>query len=238
MDVRTVPAILMTLLSVACMVVIMRGLQLALRRTGWGQAEQKNIFNKTLVTITLWAGLVGLLAWKGVFSNFSKMPPGPVLTVLLPLPVVIAVAFSKKGSQLIKAVPPYWLVGMQSFRILVEILLWRTFLLNLIPIQMTFEGYNFDGLSGVLAIAFALILRKKWSSFFALVYNIIGIGLLINILVIAVLSMPTPFRYFMNEPPNTLIAEFPFIYLPAVLVVIAYSLHIFSLRQWWLFRNK
>lgn len=238
MDVRTVPAILMTLLSVACMVVIMRGLQLALRRTGWGQAEQKNIFNKTLVTIALWAGFVGLLAWKGFFSDFSKMPPGPVLTVLLPMPVVIAVAFSKKGSQLIKAVPPYWLVGMQSFRILVEILLWRTFLLNLIPIQMTFEGYNFDGLSGVLAIAFALILRKKWSSFFALVYNIIGIGLLINILVIAVLSMPTPFRYFMNEPPNTLIAEFPFIYLPAVLVVIAYSLHIFSLRQWWLFRNK
>lgn len=238
MDARTVPAILMTLLSVACIAVIMRGLQLALRRTGWGQAEQKNIFNRTLVTIILWAGLVGLLAWKGFFSDLSKMPPRPVLTVLLPLPVIIAVAFSKKGSQLIKAVPPYWLVGMQSFRILVEILLWRSFLLNLIPIQMTFEGYNFDGLSGVLAIAFALILRKKWSSFFALVYNITGIGLLINILVIAVLSMPTPFRYFMNEPPNTLIGEFPFIYLPAVLVVIAYSLHIFSLRQWWLFRNK
>ena len=238
MDAKTVPAILMTLLSVACMVVIMRGLQRALRRTGWEQAEQKNIFNKTIVAITLWVGLVGLLAWKGFFSDFSKKPPGPLLTVLLPLPVVFAAAFSKKGSQLIKSVPPYWLVGMQSFRILVEIVLWRAFLHNLLPIQMTFEGYNFDGLSGVLAIAFAFILRKKWSSSFVLVYNMIAISLLINILVIAALSMPTPFRYFMNEPPNTLIGEFPFIYLPAVLVVIAYSLHIFSLRQWWLFRNK
>lgn len=238
MDTKTIPAILMTLLSVASIAVIMRGLQLALRRTGWERAVQKNIFNKTIVVITLWAGLVGLLAWKGFFSDFSKMPPRPVLTVLLPLPVVIAAAFSQKGSQLIKTVPPYWLVGMQSFRILVEILLWRAFLQNILPVQMTFEGYNFDGLSGVLAIAFALTLRKKWSSFFVLLYNMIGIGLLINILVIAALSMPTPFRYFMNEPPNTLIGEFPFIYLPAVLVVIAYSLHIFSLRQWWLFRNK
>ena len=65
-----------------------------------------------------------------------------------------------------------------------------------------------------------------------------GLLLLINILVIAVLSMPTPLRYFMNEPANTLVGEFPFIYLPAVLVVIAMGLHIFSLRQIWLLRKK
>ena len=55
--------------------------------------------------------------------------------------------------------------------------------------------------------------------------------LLLNILAIAALSMPTPLRQFMNEPANTIIGEFSFIYLPGVLVVIAYSLHIFSLRQ-------
>jgi len=55
--------------------------------------------------------------------------------------------------------------------------------------------------------------------------------LLLNILVIAVLSMPTPFRYFQNEPSNTLVAQFPFILLPGILVPIAYTLHIFSLRQ-------
>jgi len=49
--------------------------------------------------------------------------------------------------------------------------------------------------------------------------------------VIAVLSMPTPIRYFMNEPANTLVAEFPFILLPAVLVPMAYTMNIFSLRQ-------
>ena len=103
---------------------------------------------------------------------------------------------------------------------------------------MTFEGYNFDVLSGVLAILAAIIIKKKWRPGVALTYNIIGLLLLINIVVVAILSMPTPLRYFMNEPANTLVGEFPFIYLPAVLVVIAYSMHIFSLRQWWLLRKK
>jgi hypothetical protein len=238
MDVKTMPGVLMSLLSIGSLIVILRGLQLSLRKTGWELSKQKNIFYRTFFIIILWVGTISLLAWNGFFSDFSKMPPRPAFAVLLPLPFVIAAALSAKGSQLIKAVPPHWLIGMQSFRILVEILLWRAFLLNLLPIQMTFEGNNFDGLSGVLAIPFALILRKKWSSFFSLLYNIIGIALLLNILVIAVLSMPAPLRYFMNEPPNTLVGEFPFIFLPAVLVVIAYSMHIFSLRQWWLFRKN
>jgi hypothetical protein len=55
--------------------------------------------------------------------------------------------------------------------------------------------------------------------------------LLLNILVIAVLSMPSPFRYFLNEPSNVIVAQFPYILLPGVLVPLAYSLHIFSLRQ-------
>jgi hypothetical protein len=46
-----------------------------------------------------------------------------------------------------------------------------------------------------------------------------------------VLSMPTSLRYFMNEPSNTIVAQFPFILLPGVLVPIAYTMHIFSLRQ-------
>jgi hypothetical protein len=50
-------------------------------------------------------------------------------------------------------------------------------------------------------------------------------------MIIAILSMPTSFRYFMNEPANTIVAQFPFIYLPGVLVVLAFAFHVFSLRQ-------
>jgi uncharacterized membrane protein len=73
--------------------------------------------------------------------------------------------------------------------------------------------------------------EKSYASKLAIAFNIIGMMLLLNILVIAVLSMPTSIRYFMNEPSNTLVGQFPFILLPGLLVPIAYTMHIFSLRQ-------
>jgi uncharacterized membrane protein len=97
---------------------------------------------------------------------------------------------------------------------------------------MTFEGRNFDIVTGLLALPVGYLLAKgRISGKFAIAFNIIGLVLLLNILVVAVLSMPTPIRYFMNEPANTLVGEFPFILLPGVLVPIAYGLHIFSLSQ-------
>jgi hypothetical protein len=76
-----------------------------------------------------------------------------------------------------------------------------------------------------------LRVKKHGSKKLAIAFNFLGVLLLLNILVIAVLSMPSPFRYFMNEPANTLVAQFPYILLPGVLVPIAYGLHILSLRQ-------
>jgi hypothetical protein len=145
----------------------------------------------------------------------------------------LIIAFSKTGIQLLKLVPPQWLVFMQSFRIVVELLLLFAFMAGKLPVQMTFEGRNFDVLTGLLALPVGYLLAKRKSYAFklAIVFNIIGMLLLLNILVIAVLSMPTSVRYFMNEPSNTLVAQFPFILLPGVLVPIAYTMHIFSLRK-------
>ncbi len=238
MDQKLLPAVLMSTLSFACILIVMRGLQIALSRTLFDKTKQKKIFTAALLFTAAWVVITGLLAWKGFFSDFSKMPPRPVLLIIIPLVVFIVIAFSKTGTAILRAIPPHWLIGLQAFRILVEILLWRSFMLNLLPIQMTFEGNNFDGISGLLAIPVAMILYRKWVPKLSLLYNIIGIGLLLNILVIAVLSMPTPLRHFMNEPPNTLVGEFPFIYLPGVLVALAQALHIFSLRQWWLLKKE
>lgn len=238
MNPKLLPAILFSALSLLCIVIMMRGLQLALRRTGFTAVRRNRIWVATWVSVTAWVALIGVLAIKGFFADFSTIPPRPALMIIVPLLVFTVIALSATGSEIIKAIPPYWLVGMQSFRILVELLLWRAFLDNLLPIQMTFEGSNFDGLSGLLAVPVAMVLMRKWIPQLALLFNIAGLLLLINILLIAILSMPTRFRYFTHEPPNTLIGEFPFVYLGAVLVAIALGLHIFSLRQWWLLRKE
>ena len=99
---------------------------------------------------------------------------------------------------------------------------------------MTFEGRNFDILSGLSAIVVAvLITRNKISSSLVIAWNFAGLALLVNIVTIAILSMPTPLRVFMNEPPNTIVSKFPVIWLPALLVPLAYGLHFLSIRQHW-----
>jgi hypothetical protein len=64
-----------------------------------------------------------------------------------------------------------------------------------------------------------------------IVWNVMGLLLLVNIVTIALLSMPTPFQYFHNEPMNTIVLKFPFVFLPGLLVPLAYGLHFLSLRQ-------
>jgi hypothetical protein len=229
----SIPAFAWLLLASICVILILIGLNASLKKTGWEKTRQRKIFSGVALAIVLWTALILLLSYKGFLANFSKMPPRPALVMLIPLPVIILIAFSKTGIQILRSVPSHWLIWMQSFRIVVELLLLFAFISGKIPVQMTFEGRNFDVLTGVLAlpVGYLLAKKKRYASKLAIVFNITGMLLLLNILVIAILSMPTPFRYFMNEPSNTLVAQFPFILLPAVLVPIAYAMHIFSLRQ-------
>jgi hypothetical protein len=265
------PGLLWPLLTAAALLAVLTGLKSVLKKTGWPAGRRQKILYTTAGVMLLWTALLSVLAQKGFFADFSKLPPRPGLAILAPLPVVLWIAFSKTGTQLLRLAPPQWPVFLQSFRIFVELLLWRAFVAGKLPVQMTFEGRNFDVLTGVLALGVGYYLSRgarvgvlsevpagpgsgsadladnaqagvlsghnplsgnRWK--LALAFNIAGILLLLNILVIAVLSMPTPLRYFMNEPANTLIGQFPFILLPGVLVPLAYTLHIFSLRQIWL----
>lgn len=186
-----------------------------------------------------WVVLIGALAVSGFFKDVSQLPPRPVVAMLLWLPVVLGLTYTKAFRRLALSTPPQWLIYFQSFRIAVELLLFLAFVRGLLPVQMTFEGRNFDILSGVLALGVGLMVAKRsrgWRTA-AAVYNVIGLVLLVNVLVIALLSMPTPLRYFMNEPAITVVGQFPFIYLPTVLVVFAYSFHILSLRQLYLLQR-
>ena len=232
------PGFLWPLLTLICTIVILYGLNRALKKTEWAAQRRQKIFFVTTATILTWMALLTVLSYKGFFADFSKLPPRPVLAVLIPLPFVLIFSFSKTGTELLQLIPAQWLVLMQPFRIFVEVLIWFAFLANKLPVQMSFEGKNFDVLTGILAlpIGYLLIKRKTYSPKIIIVFNVVGLLLLLNILIIAVLSMPTSFHYFINEPSAVLIAQFPFILLPGVLVPIAYSFHIFSLRQ--LFINK
>lgn len=191
----------------------------------------RSISRRTAVLLSAWLLLLGILSIRGFFTNFS-LPPRLSLAVLGPLPLVLLFIRSQAGKQLLHQIQPQWLIYLQSFRILVEIAIWVLVRNGSLPVQMSFEGRNFDVLTGLLAfpVGYYCFVRKSWPPVVALFYNIAGFVLLLNVVAITALSMP-PGRVFHNSPDSSLLTKFPFIYLPGVLVPLAYTLHILSLRQ-------
>ena len=106
------------------------------------------------------------------------------------------------------------------------------FIENLLPVQMTFEGRNFDILAGFSApIIAVLAVKGNISRTAIIVWNVLCLVLLFNIVITAILSTPSPWRVFMNEPANYIVTYFPISWLPGILVPLAYYLHFFSLKQ-------
>jgi len=177
-----------------------------------------------------WLVIPGVLAARGVLDRWQAPPPALVLIGVLTVATVV-LALSPVGGRLAASVPLAGLVGYQFFRVPVEWTLHRLFVEGVVPVQMTYAGRNFDILSGISAAMVALLLLAgRGGRGLVLAWNLLGLGLLANIVVIAALSAPTPMRHFMNEPANRLPGMFPYVWLPTFLVQAALFGHIVVFR--------
>jgi hypothetical protein len=64
-----------------------------------------------------------------------------------------------------------------------------------------------------------------------LIWNVVCLGLLVNIVVIAILSVPTAFQQFGFDQPNIAIGQFPYVWLPSVVVPIVLLSHLVIIRS-------
>jgi len=98
---------------------------------------------------------------------------------------------------------------------------------------MTFEGTNFDILAGISApfIAYFAFEKKLLNLNLVLIWNIISLGLLLNIVVKAMLSAPSPIQKIAFEQPNIAILYFPFCWLPTFIVPIVLFSHLVAVRK-------
>ncbi len=184
-------------------------------------------FRNTVIAVIAWAAFLVIWSLSGMAMRFDLFPLN-MAPVLIP-PFIAIVIITIRSKNILAHVPPKVLVNLQVFRVFVELLLWALAVENLLPIQMTFEGRNFDITSGLTApLAALFLIRSKWA---LAIWNVMCLGLLINIVTVAILSMPSPLRTFFNEPANDIVATFPFILLPGMLVPLAYGLSFLSLRQ-------
>lgn len=187
--------------------------------------------------LPVWLALTGAIGWSGLAANFGRVPPPLPVLVLLSAGLATACALGPVGKRLVAGAGIAWLVGFQAFRVAVEIFLDLGYRAGMVPVQMTFEGRNWDALSGLSAALLAgLLARKKVPDRAVLAWNVLALLLLANIAAIAILSMPTALRRFQNEPANTFVAHFPYIWLPTFLVQAAWFGHLLVFR--WLAQRK
>jgi hypothetical protein len=215
---------------VAMLVLVLGGAARAARRVGPGAVRGVRVAGVALVG---WLALTGMLAERGFFEDFRSMPPRMLLGVGPALLALFALACSRRIGPLVAALPPAWPVAAQTFRIAVEIVLWQLALAGAIPELLSFHGRNVDILVGLTApvVAYACFVRRAWPARVAVWWNWAGVVILLNVVVHAQLSAPTPWRIFETDPPATFIADWPYIWLPAFLVPVAWLLHAVSLRQ-------
>ena len=197
--------------------------------TSWQKEKKRKVRNRIIIGLVVWAIIISAVSLSGFSGEFELFPLNIMPFVIVPLITTLILLFHKDTNALLSKINLKVLTRLQAFRAFVEIVLWLLFIQNLLPEQMTFEGRNFDiiaGITSLLAARFILNSRRLM-----IVWNIIGLALLINIVSIAILSMPTSLRIFENEPANIIITQFPFIVLPTFLVPLAYILHFLSLKK-------
>jgi hypothetical protein len=185
----------------------------------------------TLAVVAFWLVVPGLLAWRGDLDRYAPAPPpGFILFGLLTLGTLL-LAYSGFGARMARLALA-GLVGFQAFRVPLELVLHRLYSEGVIPVQMTYSGRNFDIATGLLAAALALwIWRGTPPRWIVLAWNVLGLALLVNVVVVAILSTPVPFRVFMNEPANLLPSTFPYVWLPTFLVQAALFGHLLVFRS-------
>lgn len=175
-------------------------------------------------------GWSGALAGSGLLA--TAMKPPPALLLMLPLTVAtVSLARSRVGERMARNLPLAALVGIQAFRLPLELVLHRAAQDGTMPIQMSFQGYNFDIVSGSTALVLSLLLsRGRVSRGLVLAWNVLGTVLLAVIVSIAVASLPF-IAAFGPDRVNEWVLHVPYVWLPAILVEAALFGHLLVYRR-------
>jgi hypothetical protein len=201
----------------------------AMRESNLGR---KGIIMASFILIA-WLSVQLFISLKGFYyTNTRSFPPRFTLLVVPPLLLIIFLFSTRRGRGFIDSLPLVPITFLSIVRIPVEITLYWLCLYKYVPELMTYNGRNFDLISGNTApfIAYAIYrgVLKKWM---ILLWNVLALGLLLNIVVNAVLSAPLAFQQFAFDQPNVGLLYFPFVWLPSFIVPVVLFTHLVSIRR-------
>jgi hypothetical protein len=209
---------------------IIAGLYVACRRARESPTRPTVLLVSTLAT---WLGFFTAV----VATGWPQARPTPLVPIVLIASLVVAIALglSPLGRRL--ATLPLWmLVGFQSFRLPLELILHQWSLGGTIPQTMTWTGRNFDIVTGLVALFAAAALAiatpaaaQRVRHGIAWTANLVGLALLLNVIYVAVMSSPLPFAWPV-DPPLQLLLHLPYAWIVPVCVAGALAGHVVLTR--------
>jgi hypothetical protein len=185
-------------------------------------------------SISFFLIIQALLSYWGIYKNDpDSIPPKIIILAVIPAAIAIILIFNtQKGKLFIDSLSLPMLTYIHFIRVPVELVLYGLFINGAVPELMTFEGRNIDILAGLTAPLVGFDISKgKMRKASLLVWNFICLGLLLNIVVNAVLSAPSPFQQFGFDQPNVAILNFPFSWLPAFIAPLVLFAHLAAIRK-------
>lgn len=182
--------------------------------------------------LAAWLSATAALSASGVLSAWDKLPPRLPLLPLTAFVAQLLVGRTQRFQGLLAATPAAWLVGVQAFRIPVELALFAYFREGRAPVQMTFEGRNLDLAVGLAAplVAWAMV-RGRAAPGAVLAFNLVGLLVLGNTIFTAATSVPGPLLRDWAGGAFPALATWPLVWLPSFLAPLAIFFHVSSLRQ-------
>lgn len=199
---------------------------IAARRLGEDPAA---VGTRTAGLVTAWMAATFAVGWSGILLDFDVRPPPAGLLFLATGAVGVAVGASRLGGRLERGLPLWALVATQAFRLPLELVMHAAADEGTMPVVMSFEGYNYDIVTGITAILAAAALYMGAPRWLAAVWNILGFVLLLGIVTIAFLASPLV-RLWGDAQLNVWVAYAPFTWLPTVMVAAAIAGHIVVAR--------
>jgi len=193
-------------------------------------AVRRRVLAVTLAGAAAWMTATWAAAESGVLREWDATPPPIALLVVGIVGLAAAIAWTGYGRRLASGLPLWILVAVQGFRLPLELAMHAMYERGEMPVQMSYSGRNFDIVTGVTALLVAwLVATGRSARRLVLVWNVLGLILLVNIVTIAILSTPR-FRYFGDDRLNVWVTYPPFVWLPAVMVLAALAGHLIVFR--------
>jgi hypothetical protein len=209
---------------------LLAGVASASRRLGEPEPVRRRALLFTTAGAAAWMAVTWIAASSGVLRRWDATPPPFALLVLGVVLVSVLIASGRYGRRLAHGLPLWVLIGVQGFRLPLELAMHAMSERGVMPAQMSYSGRNFDIVTGVTALIVAALLRARSAGRgLVLAWNVLGLALLLNVVTVAILSTPR-FRYFGDDALNVFVTYPPFVWLPAVMVVAALAGHLLVFR--------